>query len=99
MNYTVSTQVIEEIKSPNRTLVVFSANWCGPCKAMNPMLEKAIEEGHRIFKIDVDNDVDYGAQHNVRALPTFFIYENGEQLKRQTGAFESLSALNNFIQS
>ena len=61
MNYTPSTQVIEEIKSPNRTLFVFSANWCGPCKAMNPMLEKAIEVGHRISKINVDEDADFSS--------------------------------------
>jgi thioredoxin 1 len=99
MNYTPSTQVIEEIKSPNRTLVIFSAEWCGPCRGMNPMLDKAVEDGHRIFKIDADNDIDYGATHNVRALPTFFVYENGEQLKRHSGKFNSLVDLVNFIQS
>ena len=99
MKYSPSTQVIEEIKSPNRTLVIFSAEWCGPCRGMNPLLEKAIEEGHRIFKIDGDAEVDYAAKHGVKAFPTFFVYENGEQLKRHTGAFTSLSALSNFIQS
>ena len=99
MNYTPSTQVIEEIKSPNRTLVIFSAEWCGPCRAMNPMLDMGLEQGLRIFKIDGDIEVDYAVQHGVRAFPTLFVYENGEELKRKTGGFESLSALSNFIQS
>jgi thioredoxin 1 len=97
MNYTPSTQVIEEIKSPNRTLVVFSANWCGPCKAMNPMLEKAIEEGHRIFKINVDEDADFSSEHGIKAIPASFLYEEGNQLKRQPGKFDSYADLVKFI--
>jgi hypothetical protein len=49
MNYKPLTQVIEEIKSPNRTLGVFSANCCGPCMGMNLMLDKDSEDGHHIF--------------------------------------------------
>jgi thioredoxin 1 len=97
MNYTPSTQVIEEIKSPNRTLVVFSANWCGPCKAMNPLLDKASDDGQRIFKIDIDEDVDYSSENNVRSIPTFVLYENEELLKRHVGVFNSVNELSQFI--
>lgn len=99
MKYSPSTQVIEEIKSPNRTLVIFSAEWCGPCRAMNPMLDMGLEQGLRIFKIDGDAEVDYAVKNGVRAFPTLFVYENGEELKRKTGGFESLNALINFVQS
>ncbi|MFN5371677.1 MAG: thioredoxin family protein [Bacteroidia bacterium] len=97
MNYTPSTQVIEEIKSPNRTLVVFSAEWCGPCKAMNPMLEKVIEAGYRIYKINIDEDVDFAAQYLINALPTSLLFELGTQIKRHSGIYMSYSEFEQFI--
>ncbi len=97
MNYTPSTQVIEEIKSPNRTLVVFSANWCGPCKAMNPMLDKALEDGHRIFKVNIDEESQYAMQNNVRSIPTLVLYENNMPLKRHVGSFNSSNEFIEFI--
>jgi thioredoxin 1 len=97
MNYTPSTQVIEEIKSPNRTLVVFSANWCGPCKAMNPLLDKALEDGQRIFKINIDEDVDYSSENHIRSIPTFILYEDEKLLNRHVGVFNSANELSQFI--
>jgi thioredoxin 1 len=97
MNYTPSTQVIEEIKSPNRTLVVFSAEWCGPCKAMNPLLDKALEDGQRIFKINIDEDVDYSWENHIRSIPTFILYEDEKLLTRHVGVFNSVNELSQFI--
>ena len=97
MNYTPSTEVIEQISSAEKTLVVFSAEWCGPCKAMSPLLDKALNEGHSIYKINVDDNAEFAALHLVRAIPTLLLFEQGTQIKRHSGSFTSYKELEQFI--
>jgi thioredoxin 1 len=80
-------------------VLYFSAEWCGPCKAMKPIISK-FEEEHpdfQIEKIDADDNYKLAAEHNVRAIPTFILLgDNGEELKRKQGAFNA-TAFNEFI--
>lgn len=69
-------------------LVDFSAEWCGPCKAMSPVLKqvaKSIGENAKIIKIDVDKNQQLANQLGVRGVPTFMIYKKGELLWKQSG--------------
>ena len=72
----------EVINSKVPVLVDFSAEWCGPCKMMHPILEQlksSMGESVRIIKIDVDTNRDLSAKYNIRNVPTIKIFQNGAE--------------------
>ena len=73
-------------------LVDFFADWCGPCKAKNPILEelKGIKgEKVRIVKVDVDKHKEIAAYYQIQSVPTLMIFKNGKQLWRQSGVMRA----------
>jgi len=85
----------EIINSNQPTLVDFHATWCGPCKAMAPVLDQLKNEfggAVRVLKIDVDKNQALANQLNVRGVPTFVLYKSGQIVWRQSGGM-SLSTL------
>lgn len=81
-----AAQVLE---SPLPVLLDFGADWCGPCRALEPVIEK-IAERHggkvRVLRIDADESAAIAAQYRVRALPTIISFVGGKEHKRHTGA-------------
>ena len=78
----------EIIQSDTPTLVDFFATWCGPCRAMQPILDQLkseLGEKIRILKIDVDVNQDVAEKFKVRGVPTFVFFKNGEIIWRQSG--------------
>ena len=69
-------------------LLHFTAEWCGPCKAMKPVIEDYISNNADVdYKtVDIDQDQETPATYNVMAVPTFIILNDNEELRRQTGA-------------
>lgn len=76
------------IPQEGKAIVDFWAQWCGPCKMMMPVLEKysAEDDAVAVVKINVDEDADIAARYSIRSIPTFILFEDGEVVKRHTGA-------------
>jgi thioredoxin 1 len=71
----------EVLKSDKPALVDFWAPWCGPCRAIGPILEElAREMGEKvdIVKVNVDDNPNISAQYGIRSIPTLLIFKGGE---------------------
>ena len=69
-------------------LVDFYATWCGPCKAVPPILHETKEslgDTVTIIKVDIDKNRQLAAHYNVQAVPTLILYKNGKVIWRQSG--------------
>lgn len=69
------------------TLVDFWASWCGPCRALEPVVEAVAEEFRgklRVVKVDVDRNPDLVGQLGIFGIPTLMLYKDGKQVWRHT---------------
>ena len=70
-------------------LVDFSAEWCGPCKTMLPVVERiaADYEGKlSVYTVDIDTDPEIAARHGVMSVPTMLVMKDGMAVERIVGA-------------
>src|SRR6478735_3022865 len=81
----------ELVASGDKVLVDFGAEWCPPCKKMEPVLKQLQTEmtgQFKLVKVDGGNDMDVMKTQNVESLPVFIIYKNGKEVWRKQGVVE-----------
>ena len=80
----------EVLKSNETVLVDFYADWCGPCKAMSPIIDEIAEENTsaKVGKVNVDESSELAAEYDVASIPTIMIFKNGKLSKTFIGVTE-----------
>ena len=79
----------EVLKSDKTILVDFWAEWCGPCRAVSPILDKIAEENAdklSIVKLNVDDNPETAEKYGITSIPAMFVFEKGEVVKKVIGA-------------
>ena len=85
------------INGDKPVLIDFYATWCGPCKAMSPIVEqigKEMQGDARVLKIDIDKNQTLAAQYQIQAVPTFLIFKQGKVGWKKAGGADKMTFKN-----
>ena len=86
INVTKENFEAEVLKSDVPVLADFNAGWCGPCRAMKPMLEELSENAaYKIVSIDIDEEDELAEEYDVSSIPCLVVFKGGEEVNRSVG--------------
>jgi thioredoxin 1 len=84
----MGTVVFDDSFKNGVSLIDFSANWCAPCKAQEPIIKNLVHKFKNrasIIEVDIDNNRDLATKFMVQSIPTLIIFKNGKEIKRFIG--------------
>lgn len=96
MQVTDSTFAVEVEQSSGLVLVDFWATWCGPCRAIAPVIEKLAEDYRgkvKVLKLDTDANQATAMRFNVRSIPTILLFRDGKPVDTIIGADPRLRSI------
>ena len=79
----------EVLQSETPVLVDFWAEWCGPCHAVSPILDRIVEERGgdlKLVKVNIDEEQGLANRYGVQSIPTMILFKNGEPAAAAIGA-------------
>jgi thioredoxin 1 len=79
----------EVLQSDKPVIVDFWAEWCGPCHAVSPVLDKIVEERGdelKLVKVNIDEEQDLAAKYGIASIPTMILFRDGEPAAAAIGA-------------
>ena len=96
----VDKKGFEEAIASGKTLVDFYADWCGPCKALAPVLEELSKDNPdmKFIKLNIDNEEEIAMKYGIMSIPALFVFKDNEVLGSSIG-FKSKAQLQSFIDS
>jgi thioredoxin 1 len=86
---TTTTFDTEVLQSEQPVIVDFWAEWCGPCRAVSPVLDKIAEEREselRVVKVNIDEEPELAQRYGVMSIPTILLFKDGEPAAAAIGA-------------
>lgn len=104
----IHSELIEEVDSAGfrkviangKTVCMFTAVWCGPCRLMYPRLEsvaKQLGKGYRFIKVDIDRCPTVAREYGCMTIPVIILFENGKEQRRITSAAYSEEDILRFL--
>jgi thioredoxin 1 len=89
------SELKKKIANKETMLVSFSASWCGPCKMLKEELKK-VSSSTPIYKIDVEEDINFSREYSVRSVPTMKMFKEGSVINTTVG-LRSANEINKLI--
>ncbi len=97
MNLACLTAALLAISSPgdpsasNQTMLLdFRADWCGPCRSMDPVVGQLVGEGYPVRRVNIDQERELATRFGVQGIPCFVMLVNGKEVDRVVGATDPL---------